>query len=128
MPSSFREQDPGNYMLNSGWNACSMRLGRIIFALLTPLVSLPALANGSTRDQLPPAPAADSLLNLLRSVVPLAASSAETGIRAKVRRPGAAPPAFTPFTMASLAVTWSPATEATLRFLTRQHNRSLLRC
>ena len=105
-----------------------MRLGRIILALLTPLVSLPALANGNTRHQLPPAPAADSLLNLLRSVVPLAASSAETDIRAKVHRPGAAPPVFAPFAPASLTVTWSPATEATLRLLIRQHHRSLLRC
>jgi uncharacterized protein (DUF58 family) len=115
-------------MLNSGWNACSMRLGRIILALLTPLVSLPALANGSTRDRLPPAPAADSLLNLLRSVVPLAASSAETGTHAKVHRPGVAPPAFAPFIMANLVVTCSPATEATLRLQARQHHRALLRC
>ena len=115
-------------MLNSGGNACSMRLGRIILALLTPLVGLPALANGGTRDQLPPAPAADSLLNLLRSVVPLAASSAETGVHAKVYRPGIAPPAFAPFAMASLTVTSSPATEATLRLLTRKHRRAQLRC
>jgi hypothetical protein len=105
-----------------------MRLGRIILALLTPLVSLPALANGSTRDQLPPAPAADSLLNLLRSVVPLAVSGAETGAHAQVRNPGIAPPAFVPFIVANFAVTWSPATEATLRLLTRQHHRAQLRC
>jgi hypothetical protein len=105
-----------------------MRLGRIILALLTPLVSLPALASGGTRDQLPPAPAADSLLNFLRSVVPLAASAAETGIHAKVHRPGVAPPAFAPFIVANLVVTCSPATEAALRLLTRQHHRALLRC
>jgi hypothetical protein len=105
-----------------------MRLGRIILALLTPLVSLPALANGGTRDRLPPAPAADSLLNLLRSVVPLAASSAESGAHAKVHRPGVAPPAFAPFLMANLAVARSPVSEATLRFLTRQQHRFLLRC
>ena len=115
-------------MLNSGWNASNMRLGRIILALLTPLVSLPALVNGGTRAQLPPAPAADSLLNLLRSVVPVTASSAATGAHAKVHRPGIAPPAFAPFAMKSLVVTWSPATEATLRLLTRQHHRFLLRC
>ena len=105
-----------------------MRIGRIILALLAPLVSLPALAHASTRDQLPPAPAADSLLDLLRSVVPLAASTAEAGIHAKVHRPGAAAPAFVPFPAASLAVAWSPATEATLRLLTLQHRRFQLRC
>src|ERR1035437_3512153 len=105
-----------------------MRFGRIIFALLTPLVSLPALAAGCTRDQLPPAQAADSLLNLLRCVVPMAASAAETSAHAQVRHPGIAPPPFAPFTVVKLPATWSPATDATLRFLTRQHHRAQLRC
>jgi len=104
-----------------------MRFGRIIFALLTPLVSLPVLAGG-TQGQLPAAPAADSLMNLLRSVVPLAASAAETGAHAQVRNPGIVPATLAPYFVANFAATWSPATAATLRLLSRQQNRILLRC
>jgi hypothetical protein len=105
-----------------------MRLGRIIVALLTPLVGWPALAASGAHGQLPLAPAADSLLNLLRSAAPSAAVTAETGAHPQVRNPGLAPSAYVPYIVAHFVALWSPATEATLRLLTRQHNRAQLRC
>jgi len=105
-----------------------MRLGRIIIALLTPLVGWPALAAGGTHGQLPAAPAADSLLKLLQSVAPPAVSTAETGAHVQVRNPGLASSTFAPYIVANFAATWSTATEATLLLLTRQQLRVQLRC
>jgi len=105
-----------------------MRLGRIIVALLTPLVSLPALAaTNGTQGHIPTTPAADSLMNLLRCVVPMAASAAEAGTHREVRNPGLPAPSFARFIVADLVLTNS-ASEATLRLLTRQHHRAQLRC
>ena len=105
-----------------------MRLGRIIIALLTPLVGWPALAAGGTHGQLPAAPPADSLLKLLQSVAPPAISTAETGTHAQARNPGLDPSTFVPHIAAYFVATWSPAAEATLRLLTRQQLRAQLRC
>jgi hypothetical protein len=105
-----------------------MRLGRIIVALLTPLVGWPALAASGTHGQLPAASAADSLLKLLQSVAPPAISTAEPGAGAQVSNPGLAPSTFAPYIVAHFVAAWSPAAEATLRLLTRQQLRAQLRC
>jgi hypothetical protein len=105
-----------------------MRLGRIIVALLTPLVGWPALAAGGAHGQVPAAPAAGSLLKLLQSVAPPAISTVETGAHAQVRNPGLASSTFVPYSQAHFVAIWSPATEATLRLLTRQQLRAQLRC
>jgi hypothetical protein len=104
-----------------------MRLGRIIIALLTPLVGWPALAASGTHGQLPAMPAADSLLKLLQSVAPPAVSTVDAGARVQVRNPQFAA-TFVPCIVAHVAAIWSPATEATLRLLTRQQFHAQLRC
>ncbi len=104
-----------------------MRFGRIILAVLAPLVSLSALktdlataGNNTT---------ADSLTSLLRAVAPMAAVyAAETQHVARAHTGQVASPVFGTFTDAELAAVWSPATEATLRLLTRQQLRAQLRC
>lgn len=105
-----------------------MRLGRIIVALLTPLVGWPALAAAGAHGQVPAASAADSLLKLLQSVAPPAVSTAETSAHAQVRNPGLAPSTFVPFVVEHFVAVWSPATEATLGLLMRQQLRVQLRC
>jgi|SRR5882724_6775827 hypothetical protein len=103
-----------------------MRFGRIILAVLAPLVSLSALktdlvAAGSTAS-------ADSLTSLLRAVAPMAAVySAETQHVARAHTGQTASPVFA-FAETDLAAIWSPATEASLRLLTRQQLRAQLRC
>ena len=104
-----------------------MRFGRIILAVLAPLVSLSALKTdlataGNTAS-------ADSLTSLLRAVAPMAAVySAETQHVARAHTSQVASPVFGSFVESDLAATWSPATEATLRLLTRQQLRFQLRC
>ena len=104
-----------------------MRFGRIILAVLAPLVSLSALktdlvAAGSTAST-------DSLTSLLRAVAPMAAVyAAETQQVARVNTGEVASPVFGSFSETDLASIWSPATEATLRLLTRQQLRAQLRC
>ena len=104
-----------------------MRFGRIILALLAPLVSLSALktdfaASGN-------AASADSLTSLLRAVAPMAAAYAtETQHVSRAHTAPAASPVFGFLAETDLAANWSPALEATLRLLTRQHNRAPLRC
>lgn len=102
-----------------------MRLGRIILAILAPLVSLPVLPNGSARDQLPPATAADSLLNLLRSVVPVVAAAADSETHATAH---AVPTVWPIFTCLEEPVALASAEEADLLLLIRQQHRFLLRC
>jgi hypothetical protein len=104
-----------------------MRFGRIILAVLAPLVSLSALktdvaAAGNTAT-------ADSLTSLLRAVAPMAAVyAAETQHVARAHTGQVASRVFESFAETDLAAVWSPAAEATLRLLTRQHNRAQLRC
>ena len=104
-----------------------MRFGRIILAVLAPLVSLSALktevaAAGNTAT-------ADSLTSLLRAVAPMAAVyAAETQQVARAHTGQVASPVFGSFAEMDLAAVWSPATEATLRLLPRQQLRSQLRC
>ena len=104
-----------------------MRFGRIILAVLAPLVSLSALktdlaAAGSMAS-------ADSLTSLLRAVAPMAAVyAAETQQVARAHTGQVASPVFGSFAELDLAAIWSPATEATLRLLTRQQLRPQLRC
>ncbi|MDP9114777.1 MAG: hypothetical protein M3O20_14005 [Acidobacteriota bacterium] len=105
-----------------------MRLGRIILALLAPLVSFtPALradlaANGK-------APAADSLAGLLRSSAPLAAAFAvEGGTAMSGSAAHAVTSSFTPHVVIQAQAVWSAATEASLRFLARRYNPAQLRC
>ena len=104
-----------------------MRFGRIILAVLAPLVSLPALKTdlGFAAN----AASADSFAGLLRSVAPMATVYAtETQHVAGAHSAPVAPPVFARFVMPASPATWSPATAATLRLLTRRHNRLLLRC
>jgi hypothetical protein len=104
-----------------------MRFGRIILAVLAPLVSLSALKTdlataGNTAS-------ADSLTSLLRAVAPMAAVySAETQHVARAHTGQVASPVFGSFAETDLSAIWSPATEATLRLLTRQQLRVQLRC
>lgn len=104
-----------------------MRFGRIILAVLAPLVSLSALKTdlstaGSTAN-------ADSLTSLLRAVAPMAAVySTETQHVARAHTGQMASPVFGSFAETDLAAVQSPATEATLRLLTRQQLRVQLRC
>jgi hypothetical protein len=66
---------------------------------------------------------------LLRAVVPMATVYAGDNHQvASAHTPHAASPIFGFFTTVSLPATWSPAAEATLRLLIRQHNRAQLRC
>ena len=107
-----------------------MRVGRIILALLAPLVSLPALASGSVQDSLPPqAPAMDSLLQLLRSVVPIVAAAADSEDHATAHADRAAWPVMTgSLVRAGLShAAPSPAAEAKVHLLIRQQHRCLLR-
>ena len=104
-----------------------MRIGRIILAVLAPLVSLSALKTdlataGNTAS-------ADSLTSLLRAVAPMAAVYAsEPQHVARAHAGQVASPVFGTFAETDLAAVWSPATEATLRLLTRQQRRAQLRC
>lgn len=105
-----------------------MRVGRIILALLAPLVSLPAMAAGGSQDQLPPqaqTPAVDSLLRLLRSVVPVAITATDSEDQAVAHADRAAWPVMA---TSQIPATASPAVEAALHLLLRQQHRSLLRC
>ena len=104
-----------------------MRFGRIILAVLAPLVSLSALKTDLATAGSPAS--ADSLSSLLRAVAPMAAVyAAETQHVARANTGQAASPVFGSFTETDLAAIWSPATEATLRLLTRQQLRAQLRC
>jgi hypothetical protein len=104
-----------------------MRFGRIILAVLAPLVSLSALKTdlataGNTAS-------ADSLTSLLRAVAPMAAVyAAETQHIARAHTGQVSSPVFGSFAETDLVATGSPATEATLRLLTRQQLRVQLRC
>jgi hypothetical protein len=104
-----------------------MRFGRIILAILAPLVSLSALktdlaAAGNTAS-------ADSLTSLLRAVAPMAAVySAETQHLARSHTGRGASPVFRSVAETNPAASWLPAAEATLRLLTRQRNHVQLRC
>jgi hypothetical protein len=104
-----------------------MRFGRIILAILAPLVSLSALktdlvaAGHSART--------DSLTSLLRAVAPMAAVYAsDTQQVARTHTGQMAPPVFGSLAETDLAAVCSPATAATLHLLSRQHNRAPLRC
>lgn len=101
-----------------------MRLGRIILALLAPLVSFtPALKADLAATGNPAA--ADSL----RASVPMAAAFAvETGHAISGSAPHAAASSFTQHVVIQAKAVWSPATDASLRFLARRYNRAQLRC
>jgi len=105
-----------------------MRLGRILLALLAPLVSFtPALradlGAAGTRA------AADSLDGLLRAAAPMAAVYAvETGHLSLAHAPRVSPAVFMPYVLIQPQTNWSPAVEATLRLFTRQQFRAQLRC
>lgn len=105
-----------------------MRLGRIILALLAPLVSFtPALKADLTATGNPAA--ADSLAGLLRAAVPMATTFAvETGHSLSGPAPHDAASGFTPHVVMQTKAVWSPATEASLRLLARRYNRAQLRC
>jgi len=105
-----------------------VRLGRIILALLAPLVSFtPALRADLAATGNPAA--ADSLAGLLRASVPLATAFAvETGHSLSGSSPHAAASSLTPHVVIQAKAVWSPATEASLRLLARRYNRAQLRC
>ncbi len=104
-----------------------MRIGRIILAVLAPLVSLSALktdlaATGNTAT-------ADSLTSFLRAVAPMAAVyAADTQHVAQAHTGQVASPVFGWLASRDLTAVRSPAVEATLRLLTRQQLRAQLRC
>ena len=105
-----------------------MRLGRIILALLAPLVSFTPALRADLAAAGNPA-AADSLAGLLRASAPLATAFAvETGHlnQGPVLHDAAA--SFTPHVVIQATTVWSPATEASLRLLARRYNRAQLRC
>ncbi|MDP8989085.1 MAG: hypothetical protein M3N41_03265 [Acidobacteriota bacterium] len=105
-----------------------VRLGRIILALLAPLVSFtPALKADLAATGNPAA--ADSLASLLRASVPMAAAFAvETGHSNSSSAPHAAASSFTPHVVIQAQAVWAAATEASLRLLARRYNRAQLRC
>jgi len=105
-----------------------VRLGRIILALLAPLVSFtPALKADLAATGNPAA--ADSLAGLLRAAVPMAAAFAvETGHSISSSASHDAVANFTPHVVIQLKSAWSPATEASLRLLARRYHRAQLRC
>lgn len=104
-----------------------MRFGRILLAVLAPLLSVsPALKADVMAENR--APAVDSLLSLLRSAVPAAVSAAHPGIHPTAQVPQPAGPASRPFLELNLAPPASPAAQAHLHLLERQHLRFLLRC
>lgn len=105
-----------------------MRLGRILLALLAPLVSFtPALKADLAATNKPAA--SDSLASLLRAAVPMATVlAAETGDPSSSHAPRVFAPGLALHTLIEESAIWSPATEATLRLLTRQHLRAQLRC
>jgi len=117
-------------MLKSEQIPHPMRFGRILLALLAPLLSLPALAADGAHVQKSPAqaPAVDSLLNLLRLVVPTAAADTDAAGHGIPRVPHAAAADHAFFTAASQLSEPSPAAEAALRLSIRQQHRLLLRC
>jgi hypothetical protein len=105
-----------------------MRLGRIILALLAPLVSFtPALMADLGATGKPAA--ADSLGARWRASVPMAAAfAAETAHSTSGPAPHVAAPGLTPYIAIQAKTVWSPAAEAALRLLTRQQLRTQLRC
>ena len=105
-----------------------MRLGRIILALLAPLVSFtPALKADLAATGNPAA--ADSLAGLLRAAVPSATVFAvETGHAISRTVPHATVASFAGHVVIQANAVWSPATEANLRLLARRYNRAQLRC
>ena len=104
-----------------------MRIGRIILAVLAPLVSLSALKTDLAAAGNPAS--ADSLTGLLRAAAPMAAVySAETQHVASTHTGQDASPVFGWLAHKDLTAVWSPAVEATLRLLTRQQLRAPLRC
>jgi hypothetical protein len=105
-----------------------VRLGRIILALLAPLVSFtPALKADLAATGNPAA--ADSLAGLLRASVPTATAFAvETGHAISGTARHDATSSFSPHIVIQAQAVWSPATEASLRLLARRYNRAQLRC
>ena len=104
-----------------------MRLGRVLLALLAPLVSLPSLKTDLAAAGA--AASADSLKGLLRAVVPLASvSAAESHPAVGSHAPRALSPVFEFLTVARCAAGSTPATDARLRLLARKRQRVLLRC
>jgi len=105
-----------------------VRLGRIILALLAPLVSFTPAVKADLAATGNPA-AADSLAGLLRAAVPMASAFAtETGHSISGPAPHYAASSFTPHVVIQLKAAWSPATEASLRLLARRYHRAQLRC
>ncbi len=105
-----------------------VRLGRIILALLAPLVSFTPALRADLAAAGNPA-AADSLAGLLRASVPMTAAFAvETGRAISGPASHDAVSSYTPHVVIQAKAVWTPATEASLRLLTRRYNRAQLRC
>ena len=104
-----------------------MRFGRVIFAVLAPLVSLSAAktdlaGTGNTAS-------VGSLAGLFRAVVPnVAVYATETVQVVGTRPPQIAYPVFEFLAVASAPICWSPASAAALRLLARLNRPALLRC
>jgi|SRR5665213_3705084 len=105
-----------------------MRLGRILLALLAPLVSFTPALRADIGTAGKPA-AADSLASLLRASVPMAAAFAvETAHSTSGPAPHVAAPGFMPYIAIQAKAVWSAAAEAALRLTERQQLRTQLRC
>ena len=103
-----------------------MRFGRILLAILAPLLSVsPALKADVTPES--HAPAIDSLLNLLRSVAP-AATAADTGLSHVTPEAPVGYPLCSDSLPALHSGSASPEAQAALRLLLRRQQRTLLRC
>jgi hypothetical protein len=104
-----------------------MRFGRIILAVLAPLVSLSAVktdlaAAGNTAS-------ADSLTSLLRAVAPMVAVyAAETQQVARAHTGQVESPVLEVFTSTHGGPIRNHSPDDTLRLLTRQQLRAQLRC
>jgi hypothetical protein len=104
-----------------------MRFGRILLAILAPLLSVsPALK----ADVMPEshAPAIDSLLSLLRSVSPESIADAGSGHVRSIQLSHSAPPFFRHFVLKATLEPLASAAQAQIHRLLLQQQRTLLRC
>jgi hypothetical protein len=104
-----------------------MRFGRILLAVLAPLLSVSPAVKADVKPE-NHAPAVDSLLNLMRSAAPAVIAASESGNRHTAQLPYIPGPASRPFLKPSLTPPPFPAAEANLHRIDRQHLRFLLRC
>ena len=105
-----------------------MRLGRILLALLAPLVSFTPALRADLATSGNPAPP-EALAGLLRAAVPaVAAIAVEVGHLNSPHAPRVSVEGWVSSNLVRANAVKSPATQAAIRLLTRQHQRAPLRC